>query len=205
MPGNKKASLHLDGFFHPGSWSIQGRLLNPCSCGIGIYPAQNPPGETQTPPKDGVWVLGDTPAWLGQVISLNTIIHTPRGGSAFPKNSRKPANKAWRKILLPVAHSLLISGDQGKKKPLEIQYATPEHQIPAEYSIYPWLSPRFAALPFQEVKLREAGNQEGAFPMGLGMKELWDHPNLDPSAAPSVSQKDFYDPKLDNSFFISIQ
>lgn len=116
MPGNKKASLHLDGFFHPGSRSIQGRLLSPCSCGIGIYPAQNPPGETQTPPKDGVWVLGDTPAWLGQVISLNTIIHTPRGGSAFPKNSRKPANKAWRKILLPVAHSLLISGDQEKKK-----------------------------------------------------------------------------------------
>lgn len=72
MPGNKKASLHLDGFFHPGSRSIQGRLLNPCSCGIGIYPAQNPPGETQTPPKDGVWVLGDIPAWLGQVISLNT-------------------------------------------------------------------------------------------------------------------------------------
>lgn len=142
--------------------------------------------DTDCKHKDGN-PLGQIPAWLDQVISLKPKNSPPEGWlciPAFPKHSipKKPGNKAQRKSLLLTAHSLLNSGHPT---------SNPTAANPS------WIFHLSLALSKCLLKVllltqsKKGGKQEGAFPLGLGMKELWDHPNFCPSAAPHCPSEGF--------------
>lgn len=139
----------------------------PARVGLGLIQAQTPLGK----PKDGIWVLGEIPAWLDQIISFNPIIPTPRAGSAstipkmqHPKEQQETWNKAQRKILLLSAHSLIFYGDLGFQRKFWRSNIQP-HNIQPSWIFHlftPWLSTisfwRFAALT--ELFLPKQGRSE---------------------------------------------
>lgn len=152
--------------------------------------------DTDSEPKDGN-PLGEIPAWFDQVISFKPNSSHPEGWlciPAFPKHSipKKPANTAQRKSPLLPAHSLLNSGGQGELWRSKIQPHSSKSQLNIPFIPgSPQAPPEGFAAHTELFPSKKGGKQEGAFPMGLGMRELWDHPNLSPSAAPHCPSEGF--------------